>query len=88
MNPDVPTIKECGIDFAFPAQPLVFLAPKGTPTDVCEAFNKILDEINSDEAYIKDVREKLNSAGYNTHNVADSIALAQKYADTLAPYVK
>ncbi len=88
MNPDVPTIKECGIDFSFPAQPLVFLAPKGTPADVCEAFNKILTEINTDEAFLKDVQEKLNGTGYTTRNVADSIAAAQKYADTLAPYVK
>ena len=88
MNPDVPTIKECGVDFSFPSQPLVFLAPKGTPADVCEAFNSIISEIANDEAFLKDMQEKLNGLGYTTRNVADSVTAAQKYADTLAPYVK
>lgn len=88
MNPDVPTIKECGVDFSFPAQPLVFLAPKGTPADVCEAFNKIIGEILNDEAFQKDLQEKLSTVPYTVLNVADSTKAAQEYADTLAPYVK
>ena len=88
MNPDVPTIKECGVDFSFPAQPLVFLAPKGTPADVCEAFNKIIGEICGDEAFQKDLQEKLSSVPYTVLNVSESTKAAQEYADTLAPYVK
>ena len=87
-DPDVPTFKECGIDFAFPAQPSVWLAPKGTPAEVCEAFNKILVEINNDPAYLADAEAKLGMTKLNTYDVAGSKEAAQKYKDTLAPYVK
>ena len=88
MNPDVPTIKECGVDFSFPSQPMVFLAPKGTDPAVCEAFNKILSEIVTDENFINDMKTKLNSTSYTPHSVEESNTIAKKYADTLAPYVK
>lgn len=87
-NPDVPTFKEAGIDFSFPAQPLVWLAPKGTPKEACEAFNKILREINDDENYKKDLLEKLNSLGYDIGDVEESIKQGQAYKEALAPYVK
>ena len=32
LAPDVPTFKEQGVDFSFAAQPMVVLAPKGTPS--------------------------------------------------------
>ena len=88
MNPDVPTIKECGVDFSFPSQPMVFLAPKGTPAEVCEAFNKILTEICGSAEFEAAMKEKLKSTSYTTHDVADSAKTAKTYADTLAPYVK
>ena len=88
MNPDVPTFKESGIDFSFPAQPIVWLAPKGTPADVCESFNKILAEISKDEAYVNDVKTKLNSLVSTVWSVEESKTRAQAYKDTLAPYVK
>ena len=88
MNPDVPTFKEMGIDFSFPAQPMVWLAPTGTPAEVCEAFNKILTEINNDENFKKDVEGKLNSLVSNSWSIADSKTRAQAYKDALAPYVK
>ena len=87
-DPDVPTFKDAGIDFSFPAQPSVWLAPKGTPKEVCEAFNKILVEIYNDEAYLKDAEAKLNMLKMNVFNVEDSIKEAQAYKDALAPYVK
>ena len=87
-DPDVPTFKDAGIDFYFPAQPSVWLAPKGTSKEVCEAFNKILVEIYNDEAYLKDAETKLNMLKMNVYNVEDSIKEAQAYKDALAPYVK
>ena len=87
-DPDVPTFKDAGIDFYFPAQPSVWLAPKGTSAEVCEAFNKILVEIYNDEAYLKDAEAKLNMLKMTVYNVADSKVKAQEYKDTLAPYVK
>ena len=88
MNPDVPTFKEMGIDFTFPAQPMVWLAPKGTPAEACEAFNQILTEISTDPEFISDFETKLNSVVNDTHSIEESIQLAQEYKDTLAPYVK
>lgn len=88
MNPDVPTFKEMGIDFSFPAQPVVWLAPKGTPTEVCQAFCQILDEISQDPDYINDVETKLNSLVSTIYSVEDSIELAKEYKEALAPYVK
>ena len=87
-DPDVPTFKDCGIDFAFPAQPSVYLAPKGTSAEACEAFNKILREINEDPDYVKAAEEKLKMIGLVIFDVAQSKVEAQKYKDTLAPYVK
>ena len=88
MNPDVPTFKEQGIDFSFPTQPMVWLAPKDTPAEACEAFNKILVEISSDPEFISAIETKLNSIVNDTHTLEDSITLAKEYKDTLAPYVK
>ena len=88
MNPDIPTIKEAGYDFSFPSQPLVWLAPKGTPKEVCEAFNKILVEIMNDADFQKELKEKLNNVPWIALNIEDSIKTGQKYKDTLAPYVK
>ena len=87
-DPDVPTFKDAGIDFYFPAQPSVWLAPKGTSAEVCEAFNKILVEIYNDEAYLKDAETKLNMLKMTVYDVAESKVKAQEYKDTLAPYVK
>ena len=87
-DPDVPTFKECGIDFAFPAQPSVWLAPKGTSAEVCDAFNKILVEINNDPEYLAEAESKLGMTKLNTYDVAGSKEKAQQYKDTLAPYVK
>ena len=87
-NPDVPTFKDAGVDFAFPAQPMVWLAPKGTPKEVCEAFNKILREINDDENYKNDLLEKLKSLGYDIPDVEGSIKAGEEYKAALAPFVK
>ena len=87
-DPDVPTFKDAGIDFYFPAQPSVWLAPKGTSAEVCEAFNKILVEIYNDEAYLKDAEAKLNMLKMTVYSVEESKVKAQEYKDTLAPYVK
>ena len=87
-DPDVPTFRDSGIDFYFPAQPSVWLAPKGTSAEVCEAFNKILCEIYNDEAYLKDAEAKLNMLKMTVYDVAESKVKAQEYKDTLAPYVK
>ena len=87
-DPDVPTFKDAGIDFYFPAQPSVWLAPKGTSAEVCEAFNKILVEIYNDEAYLADAEAKLNMLKMTVYGVEESKAKAQEYKDTLAPYVK
>lgn len=88
MNPDVPTFKEMGIDFSFPAQPVVWLAPKGTPAEVCEAFNQILKEISEDPAFVSDAETKLNSLVSTVYSVEDSLEMAKEYKDSLAPYVK
>lgn len=88
LTPDVPTFVESGIDFTFPAQPMIWMAPKGTPAEVCEAFNQILTEIYADEAFINDYETKLNSVITESHSIEESIQLAQEYKETLAPYVK
>ena len=88
MNPDVPTFKESGIDFTFPAQPIVWLAPKGTPAEVCEAFNQILTEIHADESFVNDFETKLKTIVNQTHSIEESVQLAQEYKETLTPYIK
>lgn len=88
MNPDVPTIQESGYNFAFPAQPMVWMAPKGTPAEACEAFNQILTEIFANPDFINDMAAKLNSVPNNCHSIEESITMSQAYKDTLAPYVK
>lgn len=67
---------------------MVWLAPKDTPAEACEAFNKILVEISSDPEFISAIETKLNSIVNDTHTLEDSITLAKEYKDTLAPYVK
>ena len=85
--PDVPTFKEAGIDFSFPAQPMVWLAPKGTPREICEAFNQILREIHDDTDYQDSMVNMLYSAVYHVFGVEESIRQAQAYKDALAPFV-
>ena len=87
-DPDVPTFKESGIDFAFPAQPTVWLAPKGTSAEVCEAFNKLLVELYNDPTYLAEAEAKLGMTKMEVFDVAESKVKAQEYKDTLAPYVK
>ena len=86
-DPDVPTFKEMGVDFSFPAQPLVWLAPKDTPAEVCEAFNRILREIYDDTDYQDDMTSELQSAVYHMYDVEESIRQAQAYKDALAPFI-
>lgn len=88
MNPDVPTFTECGYGFEFPAQPMVWLAPKGTPAEACEAFNAILADISTDPDFINDIETKLNAVVNDTYSIKESKELAKEYKDTLAPYVK
>lgn len=52
LAPDVPTFKEQGVDFSFAAQPMVVLAPKGTPSEVCGAFNSLLAQIYADPDFL------------------------------------
>lgn len=88
LAPDIPTFKEQGVDFCFEAQPIVWLAPKGTPAEVCEAFNTILNKLYTDPAVRDDFREKLTMLlPEQLPSVAESKEMAQALKDALAPYV-
>lgn len=86
LAPDVPTFKEQGVDFCFVAQPTLWLAPKGTPDEACEAMNATLAKIWADPDFQEGMLG-LNAIVYDVPSVAESTTLAQQYADTLAPYI-
>lgn len=88
LFPDWPTFKEQGVDFCFVAQPMVWLAPKGTPAEVCEAFNAILAEIVADPDCREEFETKLGQILPDPlPTVEESKVLAQEFKDALAPYV-
>ena len=87
LAPDVPTFKEQGVDFCFVAQPMVWLAPKGTDPAVCEAFNKILAELYADPD-VKEEFKKINNILYDTPSVEESKKVAQEFKDAVLPYAK
>ncbi len=87
LAPDVPTFKEQGVDFCFVSQPTIWLAPKGTSEDTCEAMNAILAKIWADPNFKEDMRG-LNAIVYAMPSVSESTTIAQQYAEELAPYIK
>lgn len=89
LAPDVPTFKEQGIDFCFEAQPMIWMAPAGTPEEACEAFNAILAEMYNDPDVRKDFMEKLSTIlPEELPTIEESKVMAQSFKDTLAPYVE
>lgn len=89
LAPDVPTFKEQGVDFCFVPQPIVWLAPPNTPKDACEAFNAILAEMYTDPDVRAEFRDKLNNILHEEiPSIEESKVMAQKFKDTLAPYVE
>lgn len=87
LAPDVPTFKEQGIDFVFAAQPMVVLAPKGTPAEVCEAFNSLLNEIYTNEEFAAAYRDTLGMIARPVPSIEESIQMGEEFAEILAPYV-
>ena len=85
-DPDVPTFKEMGVDFSFPARPLVWLAPKGTSAEACEAFNRILREISEDPEYQEKMVNMLKSPVDHVPDIEESVRQAQAYRAMLAGY--
>lgn len=87
LAPDVPTFKEQGVDFVFAAQPMVVLAPKGTPAEVCQAFNSLLNEIYTNEEFATAYRDTLGMIARPVPSIEESIQLGEEFAEVLAPYV-
>ena len=87
LAPDVPTFKEQGVDFTFAAQPMVVLAPKGTPAEVCEAINSILNQIYTNEEFVAAYRDTLSMIARPVPSIEESIQLGEEFATILAPYV-
>lgn len=87
LAPDVPTFKEQGVDFVFYAQPIIWLAPKGTDRAVCEKFNEILNQIYTDPNFAEDYKTKMNSISHELPSVDESVALAQEYSAAFSKYV-
>lgn len=83
LAPDVPTFKEQGIDFCFVAQPMVWLAPKGTDPAVCEAFNKILIDLYNNEEFITRYKESLKGLPGVNLPVEESNKAAEEYKQTM-----
>ena len=88
LAPDVPTFKEQGVDFCFVAQPMIWLAPKGTDPAVCEAFNKILSDLYADPDVKEEFNKKINTILYDTPSVEESKTFAQEFKDAVLPYAK
>lgn len=53
--PKIPTFKEQGVDFEFPAYPFGFFFVKDTPQAIQDKFNKIVKEVSEDPGFRKDV---------------------------------
>ena len=87
LAPDVPTFKEQGVDFSFAAQPMVVLAPKGTPSEVCGAFNSLLAQIYADPDFIDTYRETLTMIAHPVPSIEESLQMGEEFAGILAPYV-
>lgn len=88
LAPEIPTFIEQGIDFCFVPQPVVYLAPKGTPKEACEAFNKILNQVYTDPEFIEEYRTTLKSIARPIPSVEESIKMGEQFKDKLAPFVK
>ena len=86
--PDVPTFLEQGINFSFPDQIAVVVAPKGTPAEACEAMNKVINQIYTNEEFRKIMSTTGSIVDFEIPSVADSLAQCRAYADAIAPYVK
>ena len=87
LAPDVPTFKEQGIDFVFAAQPMVVLAPKGTPYEVCEAFNSLLNQVYTNEDFVAAYRDTLSMIARPVPSIEESIQMGEEFAEILSPYV-
>jgi tripartite-type tricarboxylate transporter receptor subunit TctC len=53
--PKVPTLKEQGIAFDYPAYPWTLFFPKGTPQAIVEQWNKVAREITGDAGFKGDI---------------------------------
>lgn len=53
--PNVPTYKEQGVDFTFPAYTFTLFFNQSTPPEVIKLWDKVAREVTSDPAYQKDV---------------------------------
>ncbi|MDQ2694009.1 MAG: tripartite tricarboxylate transporter substrate binding protein [Pseudomonadota bacterium] len=59
--PNVPTCKEQGVDFTYPAYPYSFFFPKDTPQEVFDKFVQVVQEVSQDPAFKADI-EKIGLA--------------------------
>ncbi|SFA93879.1 tripartite tricarboxylate transporter substrate binding protein [Azotobacter beijerinckii] len=55
--PEVPTYKEQGLDFTFPAYTFTLFFNQSTPQEIVDSWDKVAREVTSDPAYQKEVAE-------------------------------
>jgi len=81
LAPDVPTLREEGIDFVYPHFTGLF-GPKGVPNEVVEVLNKAFSQLVEDEDYKKDLQDSIGvSISYLDHE--DYLEALKEYSDTI-----
>ncbi len=84
LLPDIPTVAEQGYNFAM-EKPYIAAFPKGTDKEFVEKVAKVIEEIQSDPGYIKELEETYKQpVGY--FNGEDAVALLNKIRDDYMKY--
>lgn len=82
--PDLPTLKEQGIDFSLPKF-FYFAFPKGTPEEVMNVFNDALRKVCADPEAKKDFDKFLLTLGYIERD--EAVKLIEKTKDIFAAHI-
>ncbi|EWG99290.1 hypothetical protein Q427_25810 [Halomonas sp. BC04] len=85
MFPDVPTLKEQGIDLEMGVS-RVMVAPAGLPDDVRDILTSALDEISTNEAMIENFRSA--SIPYRYLNADEASDMVERSNSVLSPVIE
>jgi len=84
--PDVPTLKESGVNFTNPGSLKGIAAPKGTPAEIVAYYEETLKKISEDPDFKKGMADAFQPAMYL--NSKDFTALSKQTFDTYGKTIK
>jgi len=88
--PDIPTMKEMGVDYIITQQKYGMWAPKGTPVPILDYLNKTIKETYDDPEFSKELNKMCFVPVYTTRDEYATWLkdIYSKFADFVKQYVK